>query len=252
MIEFPESADAQREQFVERQDAKSADCDVFYSDVIWTAEFAQQKWLYDMTPLRREPQGRVHPVHVRDDHLPGQELGRPAQDQRGLPLLPHRPGRRGAEDLAGGLRHRGQGGRLRLPGRVLRGADGQLPRARVRGRRQRAVGGRDEGHGRLPENLKALKFMVDGIKSGAAPKATTTYMEEPARRAFESGRASVMRNWPYCYALGPAGRRDEGQVRRSPRCRSSSAARPASSAAPTSSSRRTRRTRAPRSSSSTT
>src|SRR5688572_15041583 len=35
MIEFPESADAQREQFVQRQDAKSADCDVFYSDVIW-------------------------------------------------------------------------------------------------------------------------------------------------------------------------------------------------------------------------
>ena len=50
LIEFPESADEQRSQFVQRQEAKSADCDVFYSDVIWTAEFAQQKWLYDMTP----------------------------------------------------------------------------------------------------------------------------------------------------------------------------------------------------------
>ncbi|HTE62097.1 MAG TPA: extracellular solute-binding protein, partial [Solirubrobacteraceae bacterium] len=50
LLEFPESADEQRNQFVQRQEAKSAECDVFYSDVIWTAEFAVQKWLYDMTP----------------------------------------------------------------------------------------------------------------------------------------------------------------------------------------------------------
>ena len=53
-----------------------------------------------------------------------------------------------------------------------------------------------------PENLKALEFMVDGIKDGAAPKAVTTYMEEEARRTFEAGRADFVRQWPYAYALG--------------------------------------------------
>ena len=103
LIEFPESADEQRNQFVQRQQAKAADCDVFYSDVIWTAEFAQQKWLYDMTPYVESRKAGVHPVDARHDHLPGQAVGRPAQDQRGLPLLPHRPGRQGAGDVAGGL-----------------------------------------------------------------------------------------------------------------------------------------------------
>ena len=73
-----------------------------------------------------------------------------------------------------------------------------------------------EGGDRLAENVKALKFMVDGIKSGAAPKAVTTYMEEPARRAFEAGKATFMRNWPYCYALAQKADEDEGQVRGRP------------------------------------
>ncbi len=46
--------------------------------------------------------------------------------------------------------------------------------------------------------------MVDGVKSGDAPKAVTTYMEEESRRAFESGKYGYMRNWPYAYALGNA------------------------------------------------
>jgi multiple sugar transport system substrate-binding protein len=44
--------------------------------------------------------------------------------------------------------------------------------------------------------------MVQEIKNGTVPKANSTYMEEESRRAFESGKAIAMRNWPYAYALG--------------------------------------------------
>ena len=44
-------------------------------------------------------------------------------------------------------------------------------------------------------------MMVDGIKDGAAPKAVTTYMEPESLAAFQTGKYSFMRNWPYAYAL---------------------------------------------------
>jgi multiple sugar transport system substrate-binding protein len=53
-----------------------------------------------------------------------------------------------------------------------------------------------------PENLRALEFMVNGIQDGAAQEAVVTMMEEESQRAFVSGRATYMRNWPYVYAIG--------------------------------------------------
>jgi len=51
------------------------------------------------------------------------------------------------------------------------------------------------------QGKKALAFMADGFKNGAVPKAVTTYKEEEARRAFESSKATFMRNWPYAFPL---------------------------------------------------
>ena len=65
-----------------------------------------------------------------------------------------------------------------------------------------------------PQSVKALQFMVDGIKNGDAPKAVTTYMEPESLAAFQTGKYAFMRNWPYAYALNKEGREGQGQVRR--------------------------------------
>jgi multiple sugar transport system substrate-binding protein len=62
-----------------------------------------------------------------------------------------------------------------------------------------------------PQNVSAVKLMADGVKNGAAPKAVTTYMEEEARAAFETGKYAFMRNWPYAYALGQKASKIKGK-----------------------------------------
>src|SRR5215217_1857927 len=84
VVEFPASADEQRNQFVQRQEAKSADCDVFYSDVIWTAEFAQQKWLYDMTPYIESRKDEFIPSTLESITFDGKNWGAPRVTDAGL------------------------------------------------------------------------------------------------------------------------------------------------------------------------
>jgi multiple sugar transport system substrate-binding protein len=52
-----------------------------------------------------------------------------------------------------------------------------------------------------PQAQQVLSFMQQGLKNGSVPQATLTYMEEESRNAFQTGRASLLRNWPYVYAL---------------------------------------------------
>src|SRR5262245_17232722 len=49
LLELPEAADEQRRLQIQRLRAKSDECDVLGMDVIWTAEYAAQGWLKDVS-----------------------------------------------------------------------------------------------------------------------------------------------------------------------------------------------------------
>jgi multiple sugar transport system substrate-binding protein len=204
LLEFPTSADEQRNQFVQRQEAKSAECDVFFSDVIWTAEFAAQKWLLDMTDTVNERKADFIPSTLETIHFDDKYFGIPQASDAAL--MYYRTDKVDAvpdtwQALYADAKSKG--------GIVYQGASYEgltcdyLELAFAAGGKVLSDDGK-KSEINSPENLKALQFMVDGIKNGSAPKAVTTYMEEESRRAFESGKPAYMRNWSYAYALGNA------------------------------------------------
>jgi multiple sugar transport system substrate-binding protein len=211
MLEFPESADEQRNQFVQRQEAKSGECDVFYSDVIWTAEFAIQNWLYEMTPYVEQRRDEFIESTFETATYEGKIWGVPHKTNAGF--LYYRTDQvsevpetwQEVYDLA-----------AKTDGIAYQGAAYEgltvdfLELAFAAGGKVLSEDGKTAEID-SPENLKALQLMVDGIENGAAPKAVTTYMEEPARRAFEAGRVTFLRNWPYVYATAARAKATKGK-----------------------------------------
>ena len=201
LTEFPASADQQRSQFIQRQQAKSDDCDVFNSDVIWTAEFASQKWLYDMTPYVEKAKDTYIAAPLETVHYGGKYWGAPASSDAAFLFY--------RTDKGGGAppstwqevysKAKGSGG-IVYQGAPYEGLTCDYLELAF------AAGGKvlsDDGKKseiNSPENEKALQLMVDGIKGGSAPKAVTTYMEPETDQAWRSGRYGYMRNWTYAYA----------------------------------------------------
>jgi multiple sugar transport system substrate-binding protein len=203
LVEFPTDAQQQHDQFAQRQRAKSGDCDAFESDVVWTAEFASQKWLYDMTPYVDKRKSEFIPSTLESITYDGKGWGAPRATDTGLlfyrtdqaktpPATWQELYKTAATTNPKGIAYQGAAYEgltctylevaFAAGGSVL-SADGKKSTINS------------------PENLKALQLMVDGIKTGGAPKAVTTMMEEPARLAWEAGKVSFMRNWPYAYSL---------------------------------------------------
>jgi len=201
LLEFSTSADEQRAQFVQRQQAKSGECDVFYSDVIWTAEFASQKWLYDMTPYVNTLKSKLIPATLESVHFDNKYWGVPQQTDSAFLYYRTDQVKTPPKTWQDAYNMAKQGSGIVYQGAPYEGLTCDFLELAY------AAGGQvlsPDGKKSLinsPANVKALQFMVDGVKNGTAANGVTTYMEEESRRYWESGKATLMRNWPYAYAL---------------------------------------------------
>jgi multiple sugar transport system substrate-binding protein len=201
IVEFPASADEQRTQFVQRQEAKSGDCDVFRSDVIWTAEFASQGWLYDLTPYIEDRRDDFIQPSIDTATYDGKIWGVPHYTNAAL--LYYRKDKIDQvpttwQDVYAQAADKG--------GIVFQGAAYEgltcdwLEIAYAAGGSVISEDGK-EATIDSPENVAATKLMADAVKNGAAPKAVATYMEPESLTAWQTGKPAMMRNWPYAYGL---------------------------------------------------
>jgi trehalose/maltose transport system substrate-binding protein len=202
LLELPEDAGEQRRLQIQRLRAKSTECDVLGMDVIWTVEYSGQGWLKDVTDFMSQNGDNFIKSTVDTTEFDGKNWGVPFNSNAGFIFYRtdevdsapkdwetlYQEAQKGNGVVYQGFRYEGLTVHflelLYSAGGTIISDDGK------------------ESTADSQEVKDVLKFMADGIKNGAAPKAVTTYKEEESRRAFESGNATFMRNWPYAYALG--------------------------------------------------
>ncbi|WP_141576645.1 ABC transporter substrate-binding protein [Actinomadura sp. WMMA1423] len=209
LVELPEDADAQRQQMVQNAQAKSDAYTVLGLDVVWTAEFAANRWV---TPL---PQDQFDlpsflPPAVRTGQYRGRMYAAPWKTNAGMIFY--------RTDL---LKEAGASGppktweeMKQVCDKVAKGGvscyGGQFEKYEgltvnfseaVHSAGGLVVDDQGKPNVNTPQAKQGLDFLAQGFKSGLIPKQAITYKEEEGRRAFEKGKLVFYRQWPYQWAL---------------------------------------------------
>lgn len=200
LTELPTSADSQRTQLVQRQQAKSSECDVLGLDTIWTAEFTAQGWLRDITADLQKRQRQFIPSTLSSARINGKYWAVPFNTNAGFLYYNKKKVKKAPTTWQqvyqvaksdGGLGYQG----ARYEGltvnflELLYGAGG-------------SVLSRDGKKATIdsPQAQQVLSLMQKGLKDKSVPRSVLTYMEEESKNAFQTGKISLLRNWPYVYA----------------------------------------------------
>jgi multiple sugar transport system substrate-binding protein len=216
ITELPESADDQRQQMVQNAQVKSDAYTVLNLDVVWTAEFAANRWVVELPKDQFDLDNFLKPavdtatyvdklyavpvysdgglLYYRKDLLTKagvteapktwDEMSAACKKVQALPEGKSLGCYAGQFDKYEGLTCNFSEA-VQSAGGVVVGEDGK-PDVNTQ------------------EAKDGLNFLVDGVKSGEIPKAAITYQEEPGRRAFQDGQLIFHRQWPYQYALANA------------------------------------------------
>jgi multiple sugar transport system substrate-binding protein len=202
LLELPEDAGEQRRLQVQRLEAKSPECDVLGTDVIWTAEYAAQGWLRDVSDWISKNGDKFIPSTVDTTEFEGKNWAIPFNSNAGFIYYRTDQVDKAPDNWEDLYKEAGENDGVVYQGFRYEGLTVNFLELLYSAGASVISEDGKEATADSQEVKDVLKFMADGIKNGDAPKAVTTYKEEESRRAFESGNATFMRNWPYAYSLG--------------------------------------------------
>jgi multiple sugar transport system substrate-binding protein len=215
ITELPESADEQRNQMVQNARVKSDAFTVLNLDVVWTAEFAANRWIVPLPEKEFDLENFLEPAVTTAKYVDNL-YAVPVYSDGGLLYY-----RKDLLDKAG----------VEVPKTWAEMSEActkvkALPEAKNIGcyagqfdkyegltvnfsEAVQSAGGEVVGEDGKPnvntdEAKEGLNFLVDGVKSGEIPQASTSYQEEEGRRAFQDGQLVFHRQWPYQWNLANA------------------------------------------------
>jgi trehalose/maltose transport system substrate-binding protein len=213
LVELPESADQQRQQFIQNAQTKSDAYTVLNMDVVWTAEFAANQWI-DELPADQFPLNEMLPSVVETGKYFNRLYAVPYNTNAGLLFY-----RKDLLDKAGITAAPKTWDEMKaactkvkaLPEAASIGCyAGQFDKYEgltvnfseaVDSAGGQVVGSDGKASVNSAEAKKGLQFLVDGFGNGVIPNEAITYKEEDGRRAFQAGKLLFHRQWPYQWVL---------------------------------------------------
>jgi multiple sugar transport system substrate-binding protein len=212
IVELPESADGQRQQMVQNAQVQSDAYAILNLDVVWTAEFAANRWVVEL-PENEFELGRYleQPVstakyrdklyavpmfsdggllYYRKDLLDAAGLQPPETWQEML-------------DACAKVKALPQGANVGCYAGQFEKYEGLTVNfsEAVNSAGGEVVGEDGQPNVDTPEAKKGLDTLVNGFNDGTIPRQAITYKEEEGRRAFQAGELLFHRQWPYQWAL---------------------------------------------------
>ena len=208
LVMFPEEASLQYGRFSRDQRKRLGQCDVFYSDVVWTADFAHNNWLYDLSPYVRPRLKRFVPAMRDAARFDNRFWGVPKQADAGLlfynadtvkkpPETWQELYKLASTKLAG----TGENERFRTQGLASEALTVVFLELAYAAGAAEIITADHQAHIDQNAGLEALEFMVNGITTDAVPSNIVNQTEEKSIWAFGQKRADLMRNWPYAYEV---------------------------------------------------
>jgi multiple sugar transport system substrate-binding protein len=207
LVELPEDADAQRQQMVQNAQTKSSAYGVLNLDVVWTAEFAANRWITEL-PRAQFDLSKFLPPAIKTGEYRDRLYAAPWKTDAGLlyyrtDLLKKAgitdPPKTWAELTADCAKIKGVGcyaGQFdKYEGLTVNFSEA------VDSAGGTVVNDQGKPNVNTPQAKQGLDFLVQGFQNGLIPKEAITYKEEDARRAFEKGNLVFLRQWPYQWAL---------------------------------------------------
>lgn len=200
-VELGQDTDSTRAQAIQRLEGGSTACDIYLMDVTWISEWAAQGWVQDHSRLVERRRTEFIPSTLETARYDDRYWAVPFYTNAGL------------------LFYRND----RVPppttwAQVYAQAEGD-PQLRVEMQAKRyegltvnflemlySAGGSvldEDGAVTIdsPQTRAVLELMTRGLDSGAVDRACLTYNEDDGRRAYESGVAGYLRQWPSAHEL---------------------------------------------------
>ncbi|MET8846089.1 ABC transporter substrate-binding protein [Amycolatopsis sp. NPDC004625] len=212
IVELPESADAQRQQLVQNAQVKSNAYTVLNLDVVWTPEFAANRWVVELPRDQFDLDNFLKPA-VQTAEYRDKLYAVPVYSDGGL--LYYR------KDLLAkaGVAPPKTWDELTAACQKIKAVPEAANTGCYAGQFEKyegltvnfdeavhSAGGTivdDSGKPAVdtPQAKAGLDQLVQGFKSGVIPQKAITYKEEEGRRAFQAGELIFQRQWPYQWAL---------------------------------------------------